>query len=184
MFPSPKQMPLGDADNPGGFDGSGPTLSADAPPASPRPMVRLGDFFSARILLLVGTGGALGTAARLAWEILAQRNPAAALLPSWATVLVNLVGAFLLGVFVALLARLRIHRPGPRLDQWRLFLGTGFLGAFTTYSGFVLALARAHDLQPGSAWGQGVGMVGLGILVAGLGLALGARAPQTGPRSA
>ncbi|GAA4982104.1 fluoride efflux transporter FluC [Kineococcus glutinatus] len=87
-----------------------------------------------RPALLVAAGGAAGTAAR--WGV-------AALVPvpasGWplATTLVNLAGAFLLGALLAALPR-----PGPAAERARLLLGTGFCGAFTTYS----ALAVEVDL--------------------------------------
>lgn len=62
----------------------------------------------------MGCGAALGAAARFAF--LQALGPAA-----WATVAVNALGCFLMGRF----------RPG-------LFWGTGALGGFTTFSGFLL----------------------------------------------
>ena len=53
-----------------------------------------------------------------------------------ATIAVNLLGAFLLGLLLAGLAR-RGPDTGRRLTL-RLLLGTGVLGGFTTYSTFSL----------------------------------------------
>jgi CrcB protein len=47
------------------------------------------------------------------------------------TLFVNVVGSFLLAVFSVLLARIFISTP-----QMRLLIGTGFFGAFTTFSTF------------------------------------------------
>jgi CrcB protein len=48
------------------------------------------------------------------------------------TLAVNLSGSFLMGILGGVLA----HRPGPHADAWRLALGTGFCGGFTTFSAF------------------------------------------------
>jgi fluoride exporter len=49
-----------------------------------------------------------------------------------ATLLINLAGAFLLGVLLERLGRARGEPQRRRLV--RLLAGTGFLGGFTTYS--------------------------------------------------
>ena len=77
---------------------------------------------------LVFVGGVLGTAGRYgAGEALGPWGPWPA-----ATFCVNVVGAFLLGVLLEALGR-RGPDVGMR-QRLRLLLGTGFLGAFTTYS--------------------------------------------------
>ena len=64
-----------------------------------------------------------------------------------ATLLVNILGSFLIGIcFVLLVDRALL---GP---QWRLFLMTGFLGGFTTFSAFALeALQLWQYGQPAMA---------------------------------
>jgi len=83
--------------------------------------------------LVIGVGGALGALARAAvYQWLADRS---ATFP-WATVLVNVPGAFALGVVV----EIGVRRPG-----WELVVfgfGVGFLGAFTTFSTFGLETVR------------------------------------------
>ncbi|HHU09843.1 MAG TPA: CrcB family protein [Intrasporangiaceae bacterium] len=86
-----------------------------------------------RLLALVFVGGALGTAARAAIEAAA---PAAPGTWPWATFGINLAGAFLLGLLLETLDR-RAARLGPGPAP-RLFLGTGILGGFTTYSAFAV----------------------------------------------
>ena len=49
----------------------------------------------------------------------------------WATLMVNLVGCFLLGVLFAL-----FHRLGLTNSSWCLLLTTGVCGGFTTFSTF------------------------------------------------
>lgn len=52
-----------------------------------------------------------------------------------ATLFVNLVGAFLLGLIVGS----GIGSP------WQRLLGTGFMGAFTTFSTFKLEIIKLHE---------------------------------------
>ncbi len=54
----------------------------------------------------------------------------------WGTLAVNLVGCFAMGLLVAVLAR-KFDVP----NEIRLFLVTGILGGFTTFSAFSLDVA-------------------------------------------
>lgn len=90
-------------------------------------------------LALVAAGGTAGTGARYA---------VSKIIPSvdgWplAILTVNLVGAFVLGLTLEALARRGADQGRRR--RLRLLLGTGFCGAFTTYS----ALAVDVDLLLG-----------------------------------
>ncbi|MBX3657668.1 MAG: fluoride efflux transporter CrcB [Ramlibacter sp.] len=72
-------------------------------------------------------GASLGALGR--WGLSLWLNPGA-LLP-WGTLTANLLGAYLIGVCVAVFQAL------PHLDPaWRLALVTGLLGALTTFSSF------------------------------------------------
>jgi len=53
----------------------------------------------------------------------------------WATLMVNVLGSLLMGVLAGFLAR---HGQGG--EQWRLFIGVGVLGGFTTFSSFSLEM--------------------------------------------
>lgn len=86
-------------------------------------------------LVLVGAGGAVGTAAREGVTLLV---PPLGQFPV-ATFAINLSGALLLGVLLEVLSR-----GGPdhgRRRAVRLLIGTGFLGGFTTYSALAVDTA-------------------------------------------
>lgn len=83
-----------------------------------------------RALLLVGAGGAVGALAR-GW--LGVRFPVAPEGFPVSTFLVNLSGAFLLGLLLTLL----VERL-PEARSVRPLLGTGLLGAYTTFSTFTV----------------------------------------------
>lgn len=93
-----------------------------------------------RDALAVFVGGGVGASLRYAVSLAAPHLVEGALpqpyLPLLPTLLINLLGAFLLGFLLAYLAS-----RGPetaRLRSLRLSLGTGLLGGFTTYSTFAL----------------------------------------------
>jgi CrcB protein len=84
--------------------------------------------------LLAALGGGLGALAR--WGV-AETLPASPGGWPWATLLVNLVGCFLLGTLTAVLAA---RLPGA---PWvRPFLAVGVLGGFTTYSAFAVEVVE------------------------------------------
>lgn len=56
------------------------------------------------------------------------------------TLAINVLGSFLMGVLAEYFA-LRAHLP----QQWRLFLTTGLLGGFTTFSTFSLDAALLYE---------------------------------------
>jgi len=77
------------------------------------------------IYIIVGIGGILGSIARYsAGKLIGKYNSSAF---PWATFLINILGALLLGVVSAL-------NPNNLLY---LLVGEGFLGAFTTFSTFM-----------------------------------------------
>ena len=93
-------------------------------------------------LLLVMLGGAVGAGARH----LTGRATLAALGPAFpfGTLAVNLIGGFAMGLLVGTLARLSV--PG---ENWRLLLGVGVLGGYTTFSAFsldVVTMIQRGDL--------------------------------------
>jgi fluoride exporter len=85
-------------------------------------------------ILLVAIGGAIGAALRHLANLAALRIVGPAF--PWGTMLINIAGSFAMGVFVELLAR----RFGGSAEL-RLFVATGILGGFTTFSAFSLDFA-------------------------------------------
>lgn len=118
-------------------------------------------------LALVAAGGAVGTSGR---ELLTRVIPAIGPIPA-ATVLINVAGAFLLGVLLESLAR-RGADEGRRRTL-RLLLGTGVLGGFTTYSALATDTALLlRDNLWGPAAGYALGTVVLGALATWAGVLL------------
>lgn len=117
-------------------------------------------------LLLVMAGGAVGAGARY----LTARGALAAFGPvwPWGTLIVNVSGGLLMGVLAGLLARVADAEP------WRLLLGVGVLGGYTTFSSFTLetvGMAQRGDWT--SAWAYILASVALSViaLIAGLQIA-------------
>lgn len=80
-------------------------------------------------LLQVALGGAIGSMLRYMTNVGAGRL--FGLNFPWGTVIVNIVGSFVMGALVVILA----HKDATRLAP---FLMTGVLGGFTTFSAFSL----------------------------------------------
>lgn len=111
----------------------------------------------------VAVGGAVGAVARFTVDgaITARRSGAFPL----ATLVINVAGSVLLGVLTGLV--LFQHAP----DGWRVVLGTGFCGGFTTFSTASFASVRlAQDDRPALAALNVLGTLVLCTASAGLGL--------------
>jgi len=113
-----------------------------------------------------GAGAALGGVLRFAITSLVVAGAGAGAAPL-ATLAINLAGSFFIGVVVG------VAQTRPEISPlWRTFLATGILGGFTTFSTFsldALALGGTGFL----AIGYVAGSVGIGIVLAYAGLALG-----------
>ncbi len=116
-------------------------------------------------LILVAAGGAIGASARHAVNMAAFRLAGPAF--PWGTMAVNLVGSFLMGLLAAVLAR----RFGGSTTELRLFLGTGVLSGFTTFSAYsldVVVLWERGAFLSALAYAAGSVAFALAALIAGL----------------
>lgn len=84
-----------------------------------------------KAIILVGTGGFLGSAARYALHLWLPASRS--LTFPWPTFMANVAGCFLIGILFAA----GELRNWPQHDV-RLFLMAGFCGGFTTFSTFAL----------------------------------------------
>lgn len=120
-----------------------------------------------QVRLAILVGGAVGTGLRLLVDALVP----VATFPL-ATLLVNLLGAYLLGR----LAGSMPHAP-PRV---RAFVGTGVLGSFTTFSAVAVDLVALGG-RPLLLAVYALATLGGGLLVARFGRAQGAEAAAARP---
>lgn len=115
--------------------------------------------------LLVALGGAVGSMLRYGTGLAATRLLGPGF--PWGTITVNVVGSFIIGVFVEMIAR-RFNASEPL----RLLLVTGFLGGFTTFSSFSLdAVALIERGQSTLSLLYMLSSVGLSLLAVFAGLA-------------
>ena len=110
-------------------------------------------------LVLVALGGAIGASLRHVVGLAALRFMGPGY--PWGTLTVNLARSFLIGVFIEMLAR----RFGSS-NELRLFVATGILGGFTTFSAFSLDFAVL--------WERGATLSAFGYVAGSVGGALGA----------
>lgn len=118
--------------------------------------------------ILVGVAGAAGALARhlVGGWVRGRAGPGAF---PWGTFAVNISGSFLLGLLTGL-----VTGRGLLSAEVKLVLGTGFLGAYTTFSTWQLDLFQA--LRRGDATTALLNLAlsaGLGLLAAWTGLAVG-----------
>ncbi|MFO0980597.1 MAG: fluoride efflux transporter CrcB [Planctomycetota bacterium] len=79
--------------------------------------------------LLIAIGGALGSCARFAAGTLVSVRYGSQF--PWGTLVVNVTGSFLIGVFLAWTTERVLIDP-----RWRFFLAVGVCGGYTTFSSF------------------------------------------------
>jgi fluoride exporter len=117
--------------------------------------------------LLISAGAVLGANARY-WlgDWAAQKWGAAFPL---GTLIINLSGSFILGLFLTLATERWMIDP-----RWRLFIAVGFLGAYTTFSTYTY---ESFNLLFHGQWGYGLinllGSTILGVLAVALGVYVG-----------
>ena len=124
-------------------------------------------------LLLVGAGGFLGSVLRYLAGGAVQAAARHAHFP-WGTFAVNAVGCLLIGLLGGLAETRHVLSP-----EQRLFLITGFLGGFTTFSAYgfeTYYLVRVGE--PGLAAANALGQVALGLAAVWAGHLLAALLPR------
>ena len=89
-------------------------------------------------VILVATGGAIGASLRHFVNLAALRVVGLGF--PWGTMAINVVGSLVMGLFIGVLAR----RAGMS-EEIRLFVATGILGGFTTFSAFSLDFATLWE---------------------------------------
>jgi CrcB protein len=111
--------------------------------------------------------GAIGAPARYLVDG-AIRDRTAGLFP-WGTFVINVSGSFLLGF----LTGLALYHAFP--TEPRVVLGTGFCGAYTTFSTFTFETVRLAEAgAPRQAIGNALGTFVAGAVAAAAGIALAA----------
>jgi CrcB protein len=118
-------------------------------------------------ILWLSIGGALGVNARYWLATVIDAKLVQSRFP-WATLAINVSGAFVLGLLATMMARLTPHHGA------RLFWLVGFLGGYTTFSTFALEahkLADAGSTSRSTAY-LAVSVVG-GLVAVTLGILLG-----------
>ncbi|MDN5788723.1 fluoride efflux transporter CrcB [Pseudorhodobacter sp.] len=112
-------------------------------------------------LLQVALGGAIGASGRYLSNVAVMRMIGPGF--PYGTLFVNIVGSFLMGVLVVVLA----EKGGARLAP---FLMTGVLGGFTTFSAFsldVFTIWERGQIGTAGAYVAGSVLLSIAALVAG-----------------
>jgi CrcB protein len=82
-----------------------------------------------RTILLVGTGGFIGSVMRYLVQVFVERDMSSTF--PYGTLVANIVGSFIIGVVFALAGKGNLMSA-----EWRMFLAVGICGGFTTFSSF------------------------------------------------
>ncbi|MGE5424160.1 MAG: fluoride efflux transporter CrcB [Syntrophothermus sp.] len=116
-----------------------------------------------KTLLFIGTGSFIGGVSRYVLSRFVQAKVYTSF--PYGTMLVNITGCFLIGMVFALSER------GNLSADWRLFLATGILGGFTTFSAFSNETAgMLRDGQLAYAFYYVAGSILLGVVATFLGI--------------
>jgi CrcB protein len=118
------------------------------------------------ILLAIALGGAIGGVARYSVSLALPTRPSHF---PWDTFLINVSGSFVLGLLVILLAE---RFPPSRYA--RPFIGTGIIGAYTTFSTFGIETdLLIRDGHVGIAAAYALGTLAGGLTAAWIGVVVG-----------
>jgi fluoride exporter len=118
-------------------------------------------------VLWVAAGGAIGSALRYSVNVWSGRTLGADF--PWATLIVNVVGCFCMGMLIGAIA-LKLSVT----NDMRAFLTTGILGGFTTFSAFSLdfaALIERKAYMPAMVYGAASVVLSLAAIFVGLAIA-------------
>ena len=118
-----------------------------------------------KIILLVGLGGFIGGISRYLITLFIQ-NKFLSTFP-FGTMFVNILGCFLIGVIFGL------SEKGNFSPAWRMFLATGILGGFTTFSSFsneTVSMLRDAQYVPALSYVAFSVIIGLSATIAGVAL--------------
>ena len=119
-----------------------------------------------RNILIVGTGGFIGSVMRYLIQVFVEKGLATTF--PWGTFIANIAGSFIIGIVFALAEKGNLIN-----SEWRLFLAVGICGGFTTFSSFAynnLTLLKENSLGQ-LFWNIG-GSLFFGILAVYLGIIL------------
>jgi len=119
--------------------------------------------------LWVALGSAIGGVLRYA--IARAMEPVSLSFP-WGTVVVNILGCFVIGYFGTLTLAGGKYAEPPEL---RIFVMVGICGGFTTFSSFSL---QTFELLRTGAWGRALGNVLVSVAVCLIAVAAGHRLAQ------
>jgi fluoride exporter len=123
-----------------------------------------GKALNLQLILAVAVGGAIGSVAR--YLVAIGSGKLFGLDFPWGTLIINIAGSFLIGVFVESFA-LKWDLP----QAARVFLTVGICGGFTTFSTFSLdayLLIDRGELWPAAAYMAGSVALSVAALFAGL----------------
>ena len=118
------------------------------------------------LYVIVFLGGGLGAALRHAVNVGAARLVGTSF--PYGTMIINVTGSLAMGMLASYFA-FRTTAPIPQ--HWRLFLTTGFLGGYTTFSAFSLEaglLIERHQYVAAAAYALGSVLLGIVALFVGI----------------
>jgi CrcB protein len=121
--------------------------------------------FATHPATLLTIGGGAGANARYWLGKLVVRVQGETVFP-WATLIVNIAGSVLLGFIAAAY----LNHPEPSRRNWYLLLGTGFCGAFTTFSTFSYETMKL--VQNGNPWAVPYIVASVALCLAGVWIAM------------
>ena len=119
-----------------------------------------------RTILIVGTGGFIGSVMRFLVQILMEKGLSSTF--PWGTFIANIAGSFIIGIVFAF-----AEKGSLMNSEWRLFLAVGICGGFTTFSSFAYNnLTMIKDQTYGQLFLNIGGSLFFGILAVYLGIVL------------